>query len=137
MMSNMRSPKNLALMTNTVKPVIKKIIDYKSKNPSKDRTCIHPPKRKVCFNQEKYISTKLGGYIFFLIETNLTLWRMDASSVFTWIFAFVVYDFFYYWFHRISHERQIFWASHVAHHQSEDYNLSTALRQTGTCPRLS
>ena len=24
------------------------------------------------------------------------------------------------------------WASHVAHHQSQDYNLSTALRQTST-----
>ena len=80
----------------------------------------------------KLIFIGLGGYVFYLIETNLTLWRMDASSVFTWVFAFVVYDFFYYWFHRISHERQIFWASHVAHHQSEDYNLSTALRQTGT-----
>ena len=57
---------------------------------------------------------------------------MDASSPATWIFAFIIYDFFYYWFHRISHERQIFWASHVAHHQSEDFNLSTALRQTGT-----
>ena len=80
----------------------------------------------------KLIFIGLGGYVFYLIETNLTLWRMDASSVFTWVLAFVVYDFFYYWFHRISHERQIFWASHVAHHQSEDYNLSTALRQTGT-----
>ena len=80
----------------------------------------------------KLIFIGVGGYVFYLIETNLTLWRMDASFVFTWIFAFVVYDFFYYWFHRISHERQIFWASHVAHHQSEDYNLSTALRQTGT-----
>ena len=74
----------------------------------------------------------LGGYIFYLIETQNALWRMDTTSPFVWIFAFVIYDFFYYWFHRISHERQIFWASHVAHHQSEDYNLSTALRQTGT-----
>ena len=57
---------------------------------------------------------------------------MDSSLWITWIFAFIAYDFFYYWFHRISHERQIFWASHVAHHQSEEYNLSTALRQTGT-----
>ena len=80
----------------------------------------------------KLIFIGVGGYVFYLIETNLSLWRMDGSSIFTWIFAFVVYDFFYYWFHRISHERQIFWASHVAHHQSEDYNLSTALRQTGT-----
>ncbi len=80
----------------------------------------------------KLIIIGLGGYVFYLIETNNSLWRMDANSPLVWVFAFTVYDFFYYWFHRMSHERQIFWASHVAHHQSEDYNLSTALRQTGT-----
>ena len=74
----------------------------------------------------------LGGAVFFFVETHFSLPRWDSSSILTWIVAFVAYDFFYYWFHRISHERQIFWASHVAHHQSEDYNLSTALRQTGT-----
>jgi len=66
------------------------------------------------------------------VETHFSLWRMDSGSIFTWLFAFVIYDLFYYLFHRYSHERQIFWASHVAHHQSEEYNLSTALRQTGT-----
>ena len=77
---------------------------------------------------------KIGfsGYVYYQIETHFVLWRMDSSLWITWIFAFIAYDFFYYWFHRISHERQIFWASHVAHHQSEEYNLSTALRQTGT-----
>ena len=80
----------------------------------------------------KLIIIGAAGYVFYIVETKFALWRMDATSAFTWIFAFVIYDFFYYWFHRISHERQIFWASHVAHHQSEDYNLSTALRQTGT-----
>ena len=80
----------------------------------------------------KLIIIGLGGYVFYAIETHYALWRMDASSLIVWVFAFVFYDFCYYWFHRISHERQIFWASHVAHHQSEDYNLSTALRQTGT-----
>ena len=74
----------------------------------------------------------LGGLVFFFFESYFSLPRWDINSIFTWVIAFIVYDFFYYWFHRISHERQIFWASHVAHHQSEDYNLSTALRQTGT-----
>ncbi|MDE0800392.1 MAG: sterol desaturase family protein [Rhodospirillaceae bacterium] len=80
----------------------------------------------------KLIIIGIGGYVFYAIETQYALWRMDSSSPIVWAFAFVFYDFCYYWFHRISHERQIFWASHVAHHQSEDYNLSTALRQTGT-----
>jgi len=49
-----------------------------------------------------------------------------------WLFVFVGQDFFYYWFHRISHESRFFWASHVVHHSSQKYNLSTALRQTWT-----
>ncbi len=49
-----------------------------------------------------------------------------------WIAAFVAYDFCYYWKHRYGHEWRIMWASHIAHHQSEEFNLSTALRQTGT-----
>ena len=80
----------------------------------------------------KLIIIGAAGYVFYMAETHFALWRLDPTSAFTWIFAFIIYDFFYYWFHRISHERQIFWASHAAHHQSEDYNLSTALRQTGT-----
>ncbi len=32
----------------------------------------------------------------------------------------------------MGHERNILWAAHSVHHQSEDYNLSTALRQTST-----
>jgi len=49
-----------------------------------------------------------------------------------WLFALLAYDFSYYWFHRISHEVNLFWAAHVVHHQSEDYNLGTALRQSGS-----
>ena len=41
-------------------------------------------------------------------------------------------DFAYYWFHRVHHEVRVFWASHVVHHSSQHYNLSTALRQTWT-----
>lgn len=49
-----------------------------------------------------------------------------------WILIFFAEDFAYYWFHRISHENRFFWASHVIHHSSQKYNLSTALRQTWT-----
>ena len=44
----------------------------------------------------------------------------------------VAYDFLYYWHHRAGHRVALFWAAHVVHHQSEDYNLSTALRQTSS-----
>ena len=49
-----------------------------------------------------------------------------------WLLALVCYDFCYYWLHRAGHECALFWAAHVVHHQSQDYNLSTALRQTSS-----
>ena len=60
------------------------------------------------------------------------LFELPAHSLWVWIGAFVLYDFCYYWLHRCGHERNILWAAHSVHHQSEDYNLSTALRQTST-----
>jgi alkylglycerol monooxygenase len=57
-------------------------------------------------------------------------WSMD--SPWQWVVAFVAYDFCYYWKHRVGHRSRFFWASHIAHHQSEEFNLSTALRQSGT-----
>lgn len=53
-------------------------------------------------------------------------------AVTAWIVLFFLEDLTYYWFHRVSHECRLFWASHVVHHSSEYYNLSTALRQTWT-----
>ncbi|MBV8502615.1 MAG: sterol desaturase family protein [Paucibacter sp.] len=46
-----------------------------------------------------------------------------------WALAVLCYDFCDYWLHRVSHESAIFWAAHAVHHQSEHFNLSTALRQ--------
>lgn len=63
---------------------------------------------------------------------HLALLRLPADRVWVWVFAFVLYDFCYYWLHRMGHERNILWAAHSVHHQSEEYNLSTALRQTST-----
>lgn len=50
----------------------------------------------------------------------------------TWVLVFFADDFTYYWYHRVSHQCRFFWASHVVHHSSQRYNLSTALRQTWT-----
>src|SRR5882762_252528 len=49
-----------------------------------------------------------------------------------WLLLFFADEFSYYWFHRASHECRLFWASHVVHHSSQRYNLSTALRQSWT-----
>ncbi len=60
----------------------------------------------------------------------LTPLRLDPGDWWVWVLLFFADDFSYYWFHRISHESRGFWASHVVHHSSQHYNLSTALRQT-------
>lgn len=49
-----------------------------------------------------------------------------------WIAAIVLFDFFDYWLHRFGHENALGWAAHSVHHQSQDFNLSTALRQEST-----
>lgn len=64
----------------------------------------------------------------------VSVWHADDfwTSPLGWLLALVFYDFCYYWLHRAGHEVAVFWAAHVVHHQSQDYNLSTALRQTSS-----
>ena len=86
----------------------------------------------VLSQARRFVTLGIGGYVYYLITQYFSLPLMDASHWFTWVLATVLYDLCYYWLHRMGHERTILWAAHVAHHQSEDYNLTTALRQTST-----
>ncbi len=72
--------------------------------------------------------------IYTALFEHVALWRNDAfwTSVPGWLLALVFYDFCYYWLHRMGHESAMLWAAHAVHHQSQDYNLSTALRQTSS-----
>lgn len=68
--------------------------------------------------------------LFELIVRKFQLTQLADDEAWVWLSCFVLYDLAYYWKHRLGHEVALFWGSHVAHHQSEDYNLGTALRQT-------
>ncbi|MFV9550939.1 sterol desaturase family protein [Algibacter sp. PT7-4] len=76
-----------------------------------------------------YFSKAVVLFSFLLIYQNF---RFFTIPITWWSFMLIFFadDISYYWFHRISHECRLFWASHVVHHSSEHYNLSTALRQT-------
>lgn len=50
------------------------------------------------------------------------------SNLGTWLIGLVIFDFIAYWFHRLSHEINIFWAAHIVHHQSEELNFTTVFR---------
>jgi len=70
--------------------------------------------------------------IYAIVYEHAALARLSAGSWWVWLFALVFYDLCYYWNHRLGHTVALLWAAHVVHHQSEDYNLSTALRQTSS-----
>ncbi|MCU0318989.1 MAG: sterol desaturase family protein [Flavobacteriales bacterium] len=60
---------------------------------------------------------------------HLRLFTLPPSAL-TVVVTFLLVDLLYYWFHRLSHQVNFLWAAHIVHHQSEDYNLSVALRQS-------
>ncbi|MFM9829228.1 MAG: sterol desaturase family protein [Sphingomonas sp.] len=80
------------------------------------------------------ISILLTGWIgaaAYLAVYNLRLfdigWTWGGMSL-----CFLVTDLTYYWGHRLMHECRLGWASHVVHHSSQHFNISTALRQEWT-----
>ncbi|XP_048587138.1 alkylglycerol monooxygenase isoform X2 [Nematostella vectensis] len=76
------------------------------------------------------LSVELVCYAY--LYNNFRLLSLPWGSPWTWYLCFLGVDFTYYWLHRASHEVNIIWAAHQVHHSSEDYNLSTALRQSVT-----
>ena len=74
----------------------------------------------------------ISASIYELIVAQYRLAQLPDDRLWVWVACFVLYDAVYYWKHRLGHEVALFWGSHVAHHQSEDFNLGTALRQTST-----
>ena len=88
------------------------------------------------------VLSQLGGLFTKLLTLGIYTAVYSAVALYpdtafwsTWygaLLALVFYDFCYYWLHRGGHRSAILWAAHVVHHQSQCYNLSTALRQTGS-----
>ncbi len=72
------------------------------------------------------------GLVYAFISKQFNLGLLASYDPYVWVIAFVMYDLSYYWLHRSHHQIKVLWASHVVHHHGEEYNLSTALRQTGT-----
>jgi sterol desaturase/sphingolipid hydroxylase (fatty acid hydroxylase superfamily) len=89
------------------------------------------------------LSMQLGNIVMNLLMAGIVfaglsaaykvrLFTISPASGWAWVSIFFLDDFTYYWFHRISHECRFWWAAHVNHHSSREYNLSTALRQSWT-----
>jgi alkylglycerol monooxygenase len=73
------------------------------------------------------VAAEFGAYIWL---SRHAVFHASTHSFWAWVLAFLGVDCAYYWFHRTSHRVRFVWATHVVHHQSEEYNLSVALRQS-------
>ncbi|MGB3723840.1 MAG: sterol desaturase family protein [Pacificimonas sp.] len=84
------------------------------------------------------MGSQLAGLAFGALFVGAALWVADYRIVdigwvwWAWVACILLDDLAYYAFHRAAHRVRWFWASHVVHHSSRRYNLSTALRQTWT-----
>ena len=80
-----------------------------------------------------FLNVLLFASYLYLFEHFRVFEVADASPAAKWVAAIGLMfgvDFCFYWFHRIAHEYASPWATHVVHHQSEEYNLTVALRQS-------
>jgi len=83
------------------------------------------------------ITSQLSGLFLKIFAIGIYQLCFEKFAFFTlernwlyWLILFLLVDLAYYWAHRMSHEINLFWGGHVVHHQSEEYNLSVALRQS-------
>ncbi|HRB93139.1 MAG TPA: sterol desaturase family protein [Chitinophagales bacterium] len=68
----------------------------------------------------------LGAYSF--VKTHFSI--LHLKGITAYVVVLILFDFCFYWAHRFGHEVNLFWGAHVVHHQSEEYNLTVALRQS-------
>jgi len=100
----------------------------------------HKENKKLYLKEETIGSVLVGvgnvaiafGIKFFLfylviLVYNALSWRMYFNW-WTIIPCYIILDFCSYWAHRISHQQRIWWATHIVHHSSENYNLSVSFR---------
>lgn len=65
-------------------------------------------------------------YLIILVYNNIP-WRFPLNW-WTLLPCYIIFDFCSYWAHRISHVQRFWWATHVVHHSSENYNLTVSFR---------
>ena len=62
------------------------------------------------------------------VRTNIMGWESFSYVWYIWVICMLLDDFSYYCFHRQNHMVRIFWAAHIVHHSSDNFNLGTAVR---------
>lgn len=81
---------------------------------------------------ERLLDTLITGLFFFVydyLNKHYGIFHIE-SSLLMWVALFICTDFTWYWYHRLAHEINLFWAAHIVHHQSEDFNYTVSARIT-------
>ena len=81
---------------------------------------------------ERLLDTLITGLFFFVydyLNKKYGIFHIE-SSILMWVALFICTDFTWYWYHRLAHEINLFWAAHIVHHQSEDFNYTVSARIT-------
>lgn len=83
----------------------------------------------AAINQIASVASLAWKYLVFAVAASFVPWSIPLNAG-TIVLGFIGVEFFYYWYHRLSHEIPALWAMHFVHHSSPEYNLLVA-------PRLS
>jgi len=75
------------------------------------------------------LTTGTFYFVFSWLNANFSIFRIESSAV-AWILLFLATDLLWYWYHRLGHTVNLFWATHIVHHQSDDFNYTAAARIT-------
>ena len=75
------------------------------------------------------LTTASFFFVFDWLHKNFSFFKIE-SSIISWILLFLATDLLWYWYHRFGHKINLFWAAHVVHHQSDDFNFTVAARIT-------
>ncbi len=67
--------------------------------------------------------------VYFWVYNNYAIFNI-SDKWYMWFILLLATDLVWYWYHRLGHEINFLWAAHIVHHQSEEFNLTTAARIT-------
>lgn len=98
---------------------------YFSFNATMENICLGAFRRTLLLVHPLY-----SWGLYLLVYDQFRWLEIDHRSVLAIIGAVICYDFAFYWAHRFSHRINFLWAAHVVHHQSEEFNLSVAFRES-------
>lgn len=81
---------------------------------------------------ERFTDVLVSGSFYFIydyLQHRFGIFHIKPGVI-VWVFLFLITDLIWYWYHRLAHEINIFWAVHIVHHQSEDFNYTVSARIT-------